>query len=168
MPKDDTIKFRHYNNINQFNIRIYGAFETLNDLSMKHKSKNGKTTFETGQQPASFEIIEVSDTYIEGYTKVMGRWYPYHKVQAGREQHDITTYKHEGLDSANVFMRTVLQLIIRKSNIRITIQNWNVSVSIILHYLMIVKIAVIFHNLTYDKNVFIKRTSSLVSSSAIK
>jgi hypothetical protein len=57
-------------------IRIYGAFETLNDLSTKHKSKNGKTTFETGQQPASFEIIEVSDTYIEGYTKVMGRWYP--------------------------------------------------------------------------------------------
>jgi len=131
MPKDDTIKFGHYTNINQFNIRIYGAFETLNDLSMKHKSKNGKTTFETGQQPASFEIIQVSDTYIEGYTKVMGRWYPYHKVQAGREQHDITTYKHEGLDSANVFMRTVLQLIIRKSNIRITIQNWNVSFCII-------------------------------------
>ena len=112
-------------------IRIYGAFETLNDLSTKHKSKNGKTTFETGQQPASFEIIQVSDKYSEGYTKVMGRWYPYHKVQAGREQHDITTYKHEGLDSANVFMRTVLQLIIRKSNIIITIQNWNVSFCII-------------------------------------
>ena len=74
MPKDDTIKFRHYNNINQFNVRIYGAFETLNDLSMKHKSKKGKTTFETGHKPASFEIIEVSDTYIEGYTKVMGGW----------------------------------------------------------------------------------------------
>ena len=69
MPKDDTIEFRHYNNINQFNIRIYGTFETLNDLSMKHKSKNGKTTFETGQQPASFEIIEVSDTYMKDIPK---------------------------------------------------------------------------------------------------
>jgi hypothetical protein len=41
---------------------------------MKHKSKKGKTTFETGHKPASFEIVEVSDTYIEGYTKVMGGW----------------------------------------------------------------------------------------------
>jgi hypothetical protein len=45
MPKDDTIKFRHYNNFNECPIRIYGDFETLNDLSMKHKSKNGNTTF---------------------------------------------------------------------------------------------------------------------------
>jgi len=45
MPKDDTLKFGHYNIINECPIRIYGDFETLNDLSMKHKSKNEKTTF---------------------------------------------------------------------------------------------------------------------------
>ena len=96
MPKDDTIKFRHYNNINECPIRIYGDFETLNDLSMKHKSKNGKTTFKTGHKPASFEIIVVSDIYIEGYTKV--------------EDYYITTYKNEGLDSANVFINKISQL----------------------------------------------------------
>ena len=96
MPKDDTIKFRHYNNINECPIRIYGDFETLNDVSMKHKSKNGNTIFKTGHKPASFEIIVVSDIYIEGYTKV-GDYY-------------ITTYKNEGLDSANVFINKISQL----------------------------------------------------------
>ena len=43
MRKDDTIKFRRYNNVNECPVRIYGDFQTLNDLSMKHKSKNGKT-----------------------------------------------------------------------------------------------------------------------------
>ena len=90
-------------------IRIYGAFETLNDLSMKHKSKNGKTTFKTGHKPTSFEIIVVSDIYIEGYTKV--------------EDYYITTYKNEGLDSANVFIDKISQLeeqpgeVIQKSTI---------------------------------------------------
>ena len=43
MRKDDTIKFRRYNNVNECPVRIYGDFQTLNDLSMEHKSKNGKT-----------------------------------------------------------------------------------------------------------------------------
>ena len=50
----------------------------------------------TGHKPASVEIIVVSDTYIEGYTKV--------------EDYYITTYKNEGLDSANVFINKISQL----------------------------------------------------------
>jgi hypothetical protein len=57
---------------------------------MKHESQNGKTTFQTGHRPASFEIIVVSDIYIEGSTKVMGGSHPNDQLKQGREEYYIT------------------------------------------------------------------------------
>lgn len=70
MPNDDEIKFKHYNHINECPVRIYADFETYNDKSMKHNSKNGKSSFNTGHKPASFKILVVSDIPVDGFERV--------------------------------------------------------------------------------------------------
>ena len=97
MPKDDDeIKFKHFNNINECPIRIYADFETFNDISMKHNSKNGKTSFNTGHKPASFKILVVSDIDIEGYEKV--------------DKYYSKSIIYKGADSDVVFVKKIQEL----------------------------------------------------------
>jgi hypothetical protein len=72
MPEDgkDELSFTHYSNINKCPIRIYADFETYNDLTAKHNSKNGKTTFSTQHKPASYKMLIVSDFHIEDFQQV--------------------------------------------------------------------------------------------------
>jgi hypothetical protein len=72
MPKNDKIKFSHFSNINECPIRIYADFETFNDKSMCHKSKNEQTSFNTGHKSASYKLLIVSDIKIDGYEIVNG------------------------------------------------------------------------------------------------
>ena len=72
MPKLDKIKFSHFSNINESPIRIYADFETFNDKSMSHKSKNEQTSYNTGHKSASYKILVVSDIEIDGYEIVNG------------------------------------------------------------------------------------------------
>jgi len=96
------IKFKHYNNINECPIRIYADFETFNDKSMKHTSKNEnkvskkKTIFNTGHKPASFKILVVSDIYIDGYEKV--------------DKYYSKSIIYKGSDADNVFVQKIQEL----------------------------------------------------------
>ena len=90
------IKFKHYNNINECPIRIYADFETFNDKSMKHTSKNEKTAFNTGHKPASFKILVVSDIYIDGYEKV--------------DKYYSKSIIYKGSDADNVFIHNIQEL----------------------------------------------------------
>lgn len=135
MPKEEEkIKFKNDDKKNVCPIRIYGDFETLNDVSMKHNSKNGKTTFKTGHKPASFKIIIVSDIYINGYNKV--------------DDYYIKTYSNHGLNSAKIFIKIISKLENELSNIIYDYQKNNRDIK------YNNKIPIFFHNLNYDKNVF--------------
>lgn len=96
IPKIDTIKFKHFNNINECPIRIYADFEALNDSSSSHKSKNEMTIFKTTHKPASFGLLVVSDIPIEGYEVVNNTYIKY--------------YIHKGLDSSEEFVKLIIKL----------------------------------------------------------
>ena len=90
------VKFRHFSNINECPIRIYADFETFNDASMRHSSKNEKTTYSTGHKPASFKILVVSDIYIDGYEKV--------------DKYYSKSIIYKGSDADNVFIHHIQEL----------------------------------------------------------
>jgi len=72
MPKNDKIKICYFRNINECPIRTYADFETFNDKSMCHKSKNEQTSYNTGNRSASYELLIVSDIVIDGYEYING------------------------------------------------------------------------------------------------
>lgn len=94
--KIDNISFTHYSHINKCPIRIYADFETFNDTSLQHKSKNGNTDFKTGHKPASFKLMVVSDFDIEGFQKVNDNF--------------IYEYMYKGSDSDVHFIKKISQL----------------------------------------------------------
>ena len=96
IPKQDKIKFSHFNNINECPIRIYADFEALNDSSLTHKSNNGGTSFNTIHKPASFGLLVVSDIPITGYTLENNTYIKY--------------YTNKGLNSAEEFVKLVCDL----------------------------------------------------------
>ena len=97
MPKeDDEIRFKHFNHINECPIRIYADFETFNDKSMKHNSKNGKSSFNTGHKPASFKILVVSDIKIDGFERV--------------DKYYSKSIIYKGIDCDVVFVKKIQEL----------------------------------------------------------
>jgi hypothetical protein len=96
MPENDTIKFKNFSKMNEMPIRIYADFETFNDASMCHKSKNENTEFSTGHKPASFKLVVISDIPVNNW-KVVNNKYTYE-------------YMYDGVDSDIVFVNKLNEL----------------------------------------------------------
>jgi len=97
MPKDDYIKFQHFNNINECPIRIYADFEAFN-LEKEIKSKNEKSIFYTQHCPASFKILVVSDIKIDDYEAV-DRYYTKSIIYKGEDCDKVFVEKLQELET---------------------------------------------------------------------
>lgn len=101
MPKDDFIKFKHYNNIIKCPIRIYADFEAINKKE-DIKSKNGNTSYDTNHKGVSFKFQCVSELPLKGFRKVGNKY--------------TKTFLYVGYDSPKIFVEemTILEAEITK------------------------------------------------------
>ena len=98
MPeKESILSFKNFKNIKECPIRIYADFESIKDLSLQFKSKNGNTNFTDGHIGASFKISVVSDIPISVPYKIV-------------ENHYVYEYIYKGLNSNDEFVKQIQML----------------------------------------------------------
>lgn len=98
MPeKESILSFKNFKNINECPIRIYADFESIKDLSLQFKSKNGNTNFTDGHVGASFKITVVSDIPVSVPYKIV-------------ENHYVYEYIYKGLNSNDEFVKQIQML----------------------------------------------------------